>query len=153
KKGDKSYYGYKAHVASDSVNGFILGVEVTGANVHESRYLEPLIKNLQEKGYIVTSVFGDKAYSSKRNREMLKSNDIEDFIMHKKVKGRDLTELQKDLNKFCKRVRYKIERSFGTLKSNYGLNRSRYLGIRKVLYEFLMKSICFNVVKAIRLCV
>ncbi|BAI80204.1 transposase, IS4 family [Deferribacter desulfuricans SSM1] len=152
KKGNEVYYGYKAHVVSDAIDGFILAVNMTGANVHESGCLESLISELRDKGYNVPIVFADKGYSSKKNRDMLKSKDIEDFIMHKKVKGGKLSELQKKLNNLCKQVRYKIERSFGTLKSQYGLNRSRYMGLRKVLYEFLMKSICFNVTKAIRLC-
>ncbi|KAA0256851.1 IS5 family transposase [Deferribacter autotrophicus] len=152
KKGKKSYYGYKAHVAVDSAHGFVLSVGITGANVHESRYLRYLVNDLKSNGLNIERLFADKGYSSRANRAFLRANAIEDLIMHKRVKGGGLTELQEELNRLCRKFRYKIERSFGTLKTNYGLGRFRYRGLRKVLYEFLMKSLCFNVVKALRLC-
>ena len=152
KKGKELHYGYKAHVSVDSVHGFVLSAEITGANVHDSKLLKDIIEDLTSKGIEIESLFGDKGYSSRENREELKSRGIEDFIMHKRVKGCELSEFQKKLNEFCSKIRYRIERTFGTLKTKYGLSRFRYKGKRKVLYEFLMKSMCFNVIKALRLC-
>jgi IS5 family transposase len=151
KKGKEIIFGYKAHVAVDSREGFILSVLLTGANIHESNVLKELVNNLKSKGLEISKLYADKGYSSKSNRNYLRENNIEDFIMHKKPKGKELSEIQKKLNELCSKVRYKIERSFGTLKSRYGLYRFRYKGINNVLYEFIMKSTCFNVVKALRM--
>ena len=152
KKGKELHYGYKAHVSVDSVHGFVLSAEITGANVHDSKLLKDIIEDLTSKGIEIERLFGDKGYSSRANREELKSRGIEDFIMYKRVKGCKLSEFQEKLNELCSKIRYRIERTFGTLKTRYGLSRFRYKGKRKVLYEFLMKSMCFNVIKALRLC-
>ena len=44
KKAGKLHYGYKKHFLSDD-NGLVLTVRTTAANQHDSKSLEPLIKN------------------------------------------------------------------------------------------------------------
>ena len=45
-------------------------------------------------------------------------------------------------------MRYKVERSIGTLKRGYRFSRMRYLGLKKANMEFLLNSIAFNLKKA-----
>ena len=44
RKRDKTYFGYKAHLAVDEESGFVRQAEMTSANVHDSRLGEALIQ-------------------------------------------------------------------------------------------------------------
>ncbi len=56
RKRDKTYFGYKAHLAVDEESGLVRQAEMTSANVHDSRLGEALIQG-DEQGY-----FADRAY-------------------------------------------------------------------------------------------
>src|ERR1700722_10530353 len=58
RKRDKTYFGYKAHLAVDEESGLVRQAEMTPANVHDSRLGEALIQG-DEQGY-----FADRAYDS-----------------------------------------------------------------------------------------
>ena len=63
RKRDKTYFGYKAHLAVDEESGLVRQAEMTSANVHDSRLGEALIQG-DEQGY-----FADRAYDSQALRE------------------------------------------------------------------------------------
>jgi transposase, IS5 family len=65
RKRDKTYFGYKAHLAVDEESGPVRQAEMTPANVHDSRLGEALIHG-DEQGY-----FADRAYDSQALRETL----------------------------------------------------------------------------------
>jgi IS5 family transposase len=50
RKRDKTYFGYKAHLAVDEESGLVRQAEMTSANVHDSRLGETLIQG-DEQGY------------------------------------------------------------------------------------------------------
>jgi IS5 family transposase len=52
------------------------------------------------------------------------------------------------MNRIISGLRGKVERGFGTLKRDYGFQRTRYLGCAKVKLEFLLDAIAFNLKKA-----
>lgn len=73
RRGHKSqsepFEGYKFHHTAESTQGFILAVEVTGANVHDSVPSEPMAERAEAAtGLIVEKVIGDGAYGAERNR-------------------------------------------------------------------------------------
>ena len=69
KKGKKSMYGYKKHVATND-DGMILALRITPANKSDTKHFIPLVKKLKiEKG---TRVKTDKGYASKSNADFLK---------------------------------------------------------------------------------
>lgn len=147
KKGKNYYYGYKAHISVDSEHGFILGGHATPANVSDTVEFESLVEESSlDSGSIV---FADKGYASKSNREYLDCNDYIDGIMIKNKKHQRITELDKKINKLISKVRYKVERTIGTLKRDYGFSRSRYLGRMKLEMEFKLKAMAFNIKKAV----
>ena len=51
---------------------------------------------------------------------------------------------QKKRNKCFARVRQAVERVIGTLKCRYGLERCRYLGLRRNHNHLWVKGICYN---------
>jgi transposase, IS5 family len=77
RKRDKTYFGYKAHLAVDEESGLMRQAEMTSANVHDSRLGEALIQG-DEQGY-----FADKAYDSLALREALERRGLVDGIAWK----------------------------------------------------------------------
>jgi IS5 family transposase len=147
KKGNTPHYGYKAHVAADVEDGFILGGHVTPANVSDINQLEKTLEvSKVPKG---SCVIGDKGYSSEKNRDMLAEKGHGDLLMNKAVKNKPLTGLQKIVNRMISKVRYKVEQGFGILKKHYGFERMRYRGLAKANMEFILNAMVFNIKKAV----
>ncbi len=148
-KAGKPYYGYKLHAATDAGRGFILGGHITPANRADTReFMKVLDESKAIKG---SMVFADKGYASFDNRSKLDKKRITDGIMYKAAKGRPLTGPEKLMNRVISGLRGKVERAFGTLKRDYGFQRTRYLGIAKVQTEFLLNAMAFNLKKAVRM--
>ena len=146
KKGKKSYFGYKAFIATDEVNGFIGHVEVLPANVSEVSALDKAICGLKPR-----RVYADKGYSSFDNREMLKSKGIKNGIMYKATRNKELSKWQKLFNLLVSKRRYIVEQAFGTLKRRFNMTRATYMTLEKVKAEVQMKAIAFNLLKAVNL--
>ena len=147
KKGKKPYYGYKVHIAVDTQDGFILGGHVTPAHVADTSEFEKLLgeANLAPDSL----VFADKGYSSMKNRATLEERNYIDGIMHKAVRGKPLTFVQRLTNRLISSVRYRVEQGIGTLKRGYGFSRMRYTGLKKGNMEFILTAITFNLKKAV----
>jgi transposase, IS5 family len=126
RKREKTYFGYKAHVAVDEESGLVRQAEMTSANVHDSRLGEALIQG-DEQGF-----FADRAYDSQALREALDRRGLVDGIAWK-VKHRryPLEPWQKLHNAWATSVRSGVERAFATMKRWYGMGRVRYLGLAR----------------------
>jgi transposase, IS5 family len=146
KKGKRPYYGYKAHLSVDAKDGYVLGGHVTPANVADTTEFEKLINgsNLPQDSFVLA----DKGYASEKNRTILKDKGYADGIMAKAVRNKPLTLIQTIFNKLISSVRYKVERSIGTLKRGYQFSRMRYKGLKKGNMEFLLNATAFNLKKA-----
>jgi hypothetical protein len=73
RRGHKSeqepFEGYKLHHTCDVTHGFVLAIEVTGANVHDSVPSAPMAERAEQStGSLLVKVIGDGAYSAERNR-------------------------------------------------------------------------------------
>lgn len=147
RKGNRAFYGYKIHAATDSRDGYLLGGHVTPANRSDTQELLEILNEIKPKPG--SRIFADKGYSSQSNRETLKQRGLEDGIMHKAARNRALSADQKASNRLISSVRAKVERAFGTLKRGYGFFRTRYLGLAKVELEFLLNAMSFNLKKAV----
>lgn len=141
KKGGKSVYGYKKHMATDD-NGMVLGVHTCPANEHDSRGLEPLVKKVPKAQR--KEVMADKGYKSVANDEMLKENGSKPRIMHKGYRNRPLTKWQKKYNKSISKTRWVVERTFGSLKRWFGSGTTRLKGLQKVHGLHVLEAIAHN---------
>lgn len=141
KKGGKSVYGYKKHIATDD-NGMILGVHTTTANEHDSKGLEPLIKKVPKSQR--RQVMADKGYKSKANDKMLKDKGSKSRIMHKGYRNNPLTDWQKKYNKAISKTRWVVERTFGSLKRWFGSGTTRLKGKDKVHSIHVLEAIAHN---------
>ena len=136
--------GYKGFVKTDASDGYI-EVHSTPANTSEVGELEPMMEKDSRR-----RLFADKGYASESNRQLLRENKMKDGIMHKASRGNPLSFWQLMKNKLISKVRYKVERAFGTLKRKFAMARARYCGLKKVCGELCLKAICFNLNKALR---
>lgn len=146
KKGKSFFYGYKEHQAVDT-EGFIEHVHLTPANVHDSQQLQTIVNHLPEH---TTEIGADKGYASKDNRELLKSKNIKDSIMHKAQRNNPLTEAQIKHNKTISAFRFRVEQTFGIKKLHFNFHRASYRGLARVAGQSLLKAICLNLLKALR---
>lgn len=146
KKGRKVYYGYKAHISVDAQDGYVIGGHVTPANVADTTELEKLVDetDISRDSF----VFADKGYASEKNRSLLKDKGYIDEIMDKAVRNKPLGVVQRIINKLISSVRYKVERSIGTLKLGYRFSRMRYIGLQKGNMELHLNAMAFNLKKA-----
>ena len=89
-KGQRYYYGYKVHAATEIREGFILARHVTPANLSDTGELGAVadVSDLP-KG---TRIYADKGYSSKKNSQELRKRHLKDGTMDNAVRGRNLTE-------------------------------------------------------------
>ena len=124
-KNDKTYFGYKAHIAVGADSDLIREAEMTSADLHDSQRGEAMIQG-DEGAY-----YADKAYDSRALREKLASLAIDDKIAYKAKSIKPLTNWQKWFNSTASSVRSGVERSNATMKNWYGMARVRYLGLAR----------------------
>ena len=80
KKNSLYKLGYKQHTRTDE-EGYIEKLHITPANTHECNHLSPLLEGIAEG----TTVYADKGYDSKENRQHLKEHQLLDGIMRKAI--------------------------------------------------------------------
>ena len=144
RKRDKTYFGYKAHLAVDEESGLVRQAEMTSANVHDSRLGEALIQG-DEQGY-----FADRAYDSQALRETLERRGVVDGIAWKVKHARyPLEAWQRLHNAWTGSVRSAVERAFATMKRWYGMGRVRYLGLARNACHLQFIAMAMNMKRAL----
>ena len=94
------------------------------------------------------TVYADKGYDSKENRQHLEEHRLLDGIMRKAHRNRPLTEAQTKRNRYLSKTRYVVEQSFGTLHRKFRYARAAYFGLCKVSAQSHLKAMCLNLLKA-----
>ena len=138
--------GYKQHTRTDE-EGYIEKLHITPTNTHECNHLSPLLEGIAEG----TTVYADKGYDSKENRQHLEDHQLLDGIMRKAHRNRPLTEAQTKRNRYLSKTRYVVEQSFGTLHRKFRYARAAYFGLIKVSAQSHLKAMCLNLLKAARM--
>ena len=141
KKGDKSLFGYKQHTIVDG-NGLVIAIETTAANCHDSK---PLL-DLLDKAKIQpgTRIHADKAYSSQKHRDTLKSRGIKNGIQDKATKNIPLLPRQLQRNRMITKVRYVVERTFGSQVRWFNAKILRYCGLDKAHTWHILLAMSYN---------
>lgn len=112
KKAGKIHIGYKRHTVVNH-DGLVMSGETAPANGSGMRHLKtPLEKARLSNG---TPVMADKGYDSAENRCILSGMVLKSLIMHKAQKNRPLTMRETAVNKAISKVRYAVERTFGSM--------------------------------------
>lgn len=145
KRGNTLRYGYKKHVLTDE-EGLILGLITTPANVNEIKMLGEILDKVDLPHGI--PCFADKGYASKENDEIVKKKGLKNRILKKAAKARPLKAREKLFNTMCGKVRYKIERTFGSIKLWFNSGKARYYGQIKMNGQNLMEAMCYNLYRS-----
>ena len=141
KKAGKCHFGYKRHTVVNQ-DGLVIAEETTPANESDIKHLvTPLEKAGLEQG---TPVMADKGYDSSENRKALSSMRLKGRIMHKAQKNRSLTERERAVNKAVSKVRYAVERTYGSMHRWFGAGVARYVGLAKTHAQHIMEAIAYN---------
>jgi IS5 family transposase len=72
---DKSFFGYKNHLAMTDER-LITGIEVTSGRAADGKELVSLVEKSEKNGIVVEEVLGDMAYSSKENIDYCEDKNI-----------------------------------------------------------------------------
>lgn len=141
KKAGKLRFGFKQHTAVDR-NGLVLGVVTTSANESDMNHLEDVLDKIElpEKAWVKA----DKGYKSKDNDEVLEKKKLRNHIMFKATKSKALSKREIQFNKGVSRLRYKVERTFGSTNRWFGAGIARYVEINKMHTQHLMQAIAYN---------
>jgi len=145
KKAGKLRFGYKKHTITDE-QGMILGLVTTKASVNEISNLEEVLESTDLPAG--TRVSGDKGYQSEKNATLLKSKNLKNQILKKAKKNKALTKWELKFNKIIGQTRYKIERTFGSIKRWFNGGVARYRGIAKMHTQNLMESMAYNLYRS-----
>ena len=145
KKAGKLRYGYKKHVGTDP-EGLVLGVVTTPANESDITHLDDILNASQvKKGMWVK---GDKGYKSENNDKIIRGRRMKNHIMHKAKKNLALTERQNAFNKLVSKTRFKVERTFGSIKRWFNTGTARYIGLDKMHTQNLIESMAYNLYRS-----
>ena len=145
RKGGKLYYGYKKHYVTDE-EGLVLGVLTTKASTNEIANLEEVLDTADLPEGI--SLKADKGYQSEKNEKSLKKRKIKNHILKKAKKNKPLGKWEKVFNKIVGKTRFKVERTFGSIKRWFNGGVARYRGIEKMHTQNLMEAICYNLYRS-----
>lgn len=145
KKGKKAHFGYKKHVATDE-QGLVLGIVTTPANKSDTKQFEAILNTLDLKNgdEMGSRIKADKGYKSAENDEILRTRKLKNGIMLKKPKGKKLSAWEDKFNKLISKTRYRIERTFGSIKSWFKSTKARYRGLEKTHAQHILEAIAYN---------
>jgi IS5 family transposase len=142
KKGGKLQYGYKRHYLAEAQEGLVLAVHTTPANAHDSPHLERCLNKVKLPQN--SRVLADKGYCAQANEALLRSRGLRSGIQRKAYRNKPLTHREKQYNKLVGKVRYKIERVFGSIKRWFGRLEARYVGMAKTHGQHVLEALAYN---------
>ncbi len=145
KKGNQWYFGMKAHIGVDSKTRLIHSVVATPANVHDSVVIGDLLHGEE------TRVWGDSAYTGKRDVITDHAPAARDFTNRKGSRYRKLTDEDRAKNRTKSRVRARVEHAFGVMKRQFGFTKVRYTGLEKNAHHLFVSCALVNLVMAKKL--
>jgi len=144
----------KLHIISGVRSNIIISSKVTNGKVHDSPYLELLLK--KSTYFNIRELYGDSAYLSHKNCDLIASIKAIPFLFPKKntstkLKGNhnwnSMIKLWFDNEKLFRRHyhrRSNVETTFGMIKAHY-LPYVRSRGDIGQINEALCKVICHNI--------
>ncbi|MCK4888258.1 MAG: transposase, partial [Planctomycetes bacterium] len=134
---DRTYHGFKAHIATDT-NGIIKDYRFDTAKVHDSQHIDDLTADEEH------CVFADSAYMSADRKKDLEARGVFCGIIQRRVRGqKELTPEQKWHNRLVAGFRAVVEHPFAWMK-NTGYRRARYRGLRRNAMDFALHAIAYN---------
>ena len=145
KKRGRLHYGYKQHTATNE-EGLVLALITTAANESDTKHVEDVLDKIDTENY--KSLKADKGYKSESNDKVVKEKKLKNHILHKAKRNKKLTKREIEFNKLISKTRYKVERTFGTIKKQFGGAIARYIGLEKMHTQHMMQAIAYNLYRS-----
>lgn len=125
KKGNQWYFGMKAHIGSDAKSGIVHHLVTTAAKTHDRIPMQQLLYGNEK------SIFGDKAYGKKEEKQKARAAGVFYGIADRGTKNHPISSSQKKRNRQHSSVRSKVEHPFRVVKCQWKYTRVRYKGLFK----------------------
>jgi IS5 family transposase len=125
KKGNRWYFGAKAHIGVDSKETVVHSVATSAASVADKHMLPDLLHGEERK------VWGDGAYQGQGEAIRKAAPHAQDMTSRRTRYKQVIDELQRRKNRTKARVRARVEHPFRILKRVFGFTTVRYRGLWK----------------------
>ena len=132
KKNNSYHFGMKVHVGVDHSSGIVHSCAVTTAKVSDRERFPALLHGLEK------AIFGDKGYVNKEEKKQAREEGIFWGIEDRGSNVKKISNKQKRRNRRLSKIRAKVEHPFRVIKHLWGHRKTRYRGIKKNGYQFLM---------------
>ena len=151
----KTFYGYKAHLLSETIHGLLTNFHVSTGSLSDLDGGDWLLHRIltNEQRINIHTLLADKGYGCpvwinylEKYDHILTAFSLPETMTKRgehKQKWVDYT--QNEGRQAYKRDRYMIERTNADLKENHGLKRCRYRGLKKYFLQTALSSIAHNV--------
>lgn len=133
-------FGYKNHISMDKRYGFIRKAQTTDA----SQYDEKLLPQLLGKENTCSKVWGDTAYRSQENEELLYNNGFVSQLHRKKPKGKPMASSIRKANNRKSQIRAQVEHIFAAQKDTMGLF-IRAIGLKRARIKITLANMVYNI--------
>lgn len=144
RKNGRTYFGYKAHIATDR-RSIVKDYRFDTARVHDSQHIDELIR--KEK----TFVGADSAYMDQKREERLEKRGVRFGVVKRRVRGQEeLPHYQQWLNRVWSIVRAVVEHPFAWMK-NMGHRKVRYRGLQRNALDFGLMAAAYNLKRSFSL--
>jgi IS5 family transposase len=140
-KGNRAYFGYRAHIAADR-QGIITDYIYDTAKVSEHTHFDALAEKETRM------VFADSGCRSQDRVAKLRARGVLAGLCHRRVKGqKELTQRQKRFNRAVAGIRAFVEHPFAAVKKMLP-RRARYRTLRRNALDFGLCAVIQNWRKA-----
>lgn len=144
KKNDRTYHGYKSHIATD-LRGVVKDYTFDTARVHDSQHIDALIR--KEK----TFVGADSAYMDAAREARLARRGVCFGVVKRRVRGQaELPRWQQRLNRAWATIRAVVEHPFAWMR-NMGYRKVRYRGLARNALDFGLLAAAYNLKRSFSL--
>ena len=141
KKGNETHYGYKNHVKADRRDKLILAAVVTPASTHASQAAAALLAEGDGEAWL------DSAYAGAEIAADLAAKKITGHVCEKGVRGRPLTEEQKQANREKAKVRARVEHIFGAITGSLKAHWQRCVGLVRNTAGIVLANLVYNLMR------
>lgn len=144
KKNDRTYHGYKSHIATD-LRGVVKDYRFDTARVHDSQHIDALIRT--ERAFVGV----DSAYMDQAREDRLARRGVCFGVVKRRVRGQaELPGWQQKLNRAWSAIRAVVEHPFAWMR-NMGYRKVRYRGLERNALDFGLLAAAYNLKRSFSL--
>lgn len=133
------YFGYKNHISTDKRHGLIRRYDVTAANYYDGHVFEVLL----DSENTASSVYGDTAYNSDKNRRLLQDKGYKNELCRKKPWNQPYPKNVELGNRKRSSIRAHVEHVFAVQKDKMKLF-IRTIGIERARVKVGLANFVYN---------